>query len=188
MLKEVIVVEGKMDTIAVKRALECDTIETGGFALGKHTLAKIAAAYEKRGIIILTDPDGSGERIRKYLTDRFPDAKQAFVPKKDASVPDDVGIEQASPEAILEALGKLHVSHFDVEEIFSAADLIRAGLSGSKDASAKRSAVGARLGIGYANARTFLKRLNTYGITREEFEKAAEDIGDGDDLSGHSKA
>ena len=33
MLKEVIIVEGKMDTVAVKRALECDTIETGGFAL-----------------------------------------------------------------------------------------------------------------------------------------------------------
>lgn len=31
MLKEVLVVEGKMDTVAIKRALEADTIETGGF-------------------------------------------------------------------------------------------------------------------------------------------------------------
>lgn len=84
MLKEVIIVEGKMDTVAVKRALECDTIETGGFALNSHTLKKIEAAYKKRGIIILTDPDGSGERIRKYLTARFPDAGQAFVPKRRA--------------------------------------------------------------------------------------------------------
>ena len=64
MLKEVLIVEGKMDTVAVKRALECDTIETGGFALRPDTLRQIQAAYEKRGIIILTDPDGSGERIQ----------------------------------------------------------------------------------------------------------------------------
>ena len=107
MLKEVLIVEGKMDTVAVKRALECDTIETGGFALRPDTLRQIQAAYEKRGIIILTDPDGSGERIRKYLTERFPNAGQAFVPKKDAKAPDDVGIEQAKPEAILAALAKV---------------------------------------------------------------------------------
>ena len=33
MLKEVLVVEGKMDTVAIRRALEADTIETGGFTL-----------------------------------------------------------------------------------------------------------------------------------------------------------
>ena len=47
MLKEVIIVEGKMDTVAVKRALECDTIETGGFALRPQTLRQIEAAYKK---------------------------------------------------------------------------------------------------------------------------------------------
>lgn len=30
MIKELIVVEGKSDTVAVKRAVEADTIETGG--------------------------------------------------------------------------------------------------------------------------------------------------------------
>ena len=67
MLKEVLVVEGKMDTVAIKRALEADTIETGGFTLAPYTLRQIEAAYKKRGIIILTDPDGAGERIRRFL-------------------------------------------------------------------------------------------------------------------------
>jgi len=62
-LKEVIVVEGKSDTAAIRRALEADTIETGGFTLAASTLRKIEAAYKKRGIIILTDPDGAGNRI-----------------------------------------------------------------------------------------------------------------------------
>ena len=76
MLKEVLVVEGKMDTVAIRKALEADTIETGGFTLAPYTLRQIEAAYKKRGIIILTDPDGAGERIRKFLTERFPDAGQ----------------------------------------------------------------------------------------------------------------
>ena len=70
-----------MDTVAIKKALDADTIETGGFTLSPYTLKKIEAAYKKRGIIILTDPDGAGERIRRYLTERFPEAGQAFVPK-----------------------------------------------------------------------------------------------------------
>jgi hypothetical protein len=32
-IKEVIVVEGKDDTVAIKRAVEADTIETGGSAI-----------------------------------------------------------------------------------------------------------------------------------------------------------
>ena len=171
-LKEVIIVEGKMDTAAVKRALDCETIETGGFALRPHTLRQIRAAYEKRGIIILTDPDGSGERIRKFLTARFPNAGQAFVPKKDARVPDDVGIEQAKPEAILAALDKAHRHEFNPVALFDASDLRDNGLSGCADASRKRDLLGAELGIGYGTAKTFLRRLNTYGITREEFERA----------------
>ena len=47
MLKEVLVVEGKMDTVAIGKALEADTIETGGFTLAPYTLRQIEAAYKK---------------------------------------------------------------------------------------------------------------------------------------------
>ena len=62
MIKEVIVVEGKSDVLAIGRALEADCLITGGFGLSKRAMNDIKAAYEKRGIIILTDPDGAGER------------------------------------------------------------------------------------------------------------------------------
>lgn len=176
MLKEVLIVEGKMDTIAVQKALDCETIETGGFALRSGTLRQIRAAYEKRGIIILTDPDGVGERIRRFLTERFPEAGQAFVPKKDASAPDDVGIEQAKPEAILAALAKVRYHQYQPKTLFTAMDLWRNGLSGSEAAGQKRDRLGAELGIGYGTAKKFLRRLNTYGVTREEFAAALKKI------------
>ncbi|HAE92190.1 MAG TPA: ribonuclease M5, partial [Tissierella sp.] len=40
----------------------------------------------------------------------------------------------------------------------------------------KRERLGEILGIGYANSKQFLNRLNNFGITRKEFEEALERI------------
>lgn len=178
MLKEVLVVEGKMDTVAIRRALEADTIETGGFTLAPYTLRQIETAYKKRGIIILTDPDGAGERIRKFLTERFPEAGQAFIPKVQATANNDVGVEQAQPEAILAALAKVRHHEYRPQAEFSHMDLFKYDLHGSPSAAARRDALGAELGIGYGNAKRFLERLNHYGVSREEFLAALAKIGE----------
>lgn len=178
MIKEVLVVEGKMDVVAINKAVEADCIITEGFNLKPACLDSIEKAYKKRGIIILTDPDSAGERIRTYVTRRCPKAKHAFVPVEDATANNDIGIEQASPEAIRKALEKVRTLNWEPSNEFTGADLIKAGISGGDGASERRARMGARLGIGYANAKTFLKRLNHYGVTREEFEAALAEEGD----------
>ena len=178
MLKEVLVVVGIMDTVAIHKALEADTIDTGGFTLAPYTLRQIEAAYKKRGIIILTDPDGAGERIRKFLTERFPDAGQAFIPKVQATANNDVGVEQAQPEAILAALAKVRHHEYRPQTEFSHMDLFTYDLNGSPRASSRRDVLGAELGIGYGNAKRFLERLNHYGVSREEFLAALAKIGE----------
>ena len=55
-IKEIIVVEGKSDTVAVKRATGADTIETNGSAIDDKTLIRIQHALETRGVIVFTDP------------------------------------------------------------------------------------------------------------------------------------
>lgn len=62
MIQQVIVVEGKSDIARVRQAVDADLIATGGYALRSAVIQDIRAAYEKRGIIILTDPDGPGEK------------------------------------------------------------------------------------------------------------------------------
>lgn len=176
MIKEVLVVEGKMDVVAIDKAVEVDCIITEGFNLKPQALDSIAKAYQKRGIIIMTDPDSAGERIRRFLTKRFPEAKHAFIPKEDATANNDIGIEQASPEAIRTALAKVRTMDWEPTNNFTGADLLRAGISGSPAASEKRAKLGAVLGIGYANAKTFLQRLNHYGITRQEFQQAVAEL------------
>lgn len=171
-IREVIVVEGKQDIIAVKKAVQAELIITGGFALNKYTLEKIKIAYEKRGIIILTDPDVAGEKIRKYLTKLFPNAKQAFVPRIDATANNDVGIEQSSPEAIRLALSKVRTHMMSIKINFSQQDMMQNDLSGNANASIRREKLGAILGLGWANSKQFLQRLNSYGVTRAEFDQA----------------
>lgn len=77
-IKEIIVVEGKDDTVAIKRAVDADTIETNGSAIGDHVIEQVKLAQQKRGVIIFTDPDYPGERIRKIISDKVPGCKHAF--------------------------------------------------------------------------------------------------------------
>ena len=176
MIKEVLVVEGKMDVAAIHRALDADCLITGGFSLNSKLLEQIEAAYQKRGIIIFTDPDSAGERIRRFLTKKFPEAKHAFIPREEASTADDIGIENASPESIREALSKVKTVTINPEKIFTMNDLILNDLNGSENASENRAKIGKILGIGFATAKTFLHRLNNYGVTRSEFEECLKSI------------
>lgn len=178
MIKEVLVVEGKADIARIRQAVEVEMIATEGFTLRKGVIDKIRQAYEKRGIIILTDPDSAGERIRTYLTKLFPEAKHAFVPRKEAIANHDLGIEQASPESIRAALAKVRTTVFQPTPLFFMADMVRAGLTGTEEAAERRAAVGAILGIGYSNTKQFMYRLNHYGVTREEWNQAIEAIGE----------
>ncbi len=83
-IKEIIVVEGKDDTTAIKRAVDADTIETNGSAINQETIEKIRRAQETRGVIIFTDPDFPGEKIRNTISKEVSGCKHAFLAKEDA--------------------------------------------------------------------------------------------------------
>ena len=51
MIKEIIVVEGRDDVTAVKRALDAELITTGGFGFPKGVMERIKAAQKRRGVI-----------------------------------------------------------------------------------------------------------------------------------------
>lgn len=193
LIHEIIVVEGRDDTAAIKRAVRAVTIETHGFGISKSTWDKIENAYKEKGIIIFTDPDHAGEEIRKKLLEKFPDAKQAFLTKEKAkekkksasqALPD-IGIENASPEDIREALDKARAIVVRTgdsalsdkkDEIFTYKDLDSAGLTGGEGSKELREKLGDILGIGYSNAKALLYKLNTLGIDRETFEAAVKKL------------
>jgi ribonuclease M5 len=176
MIKEVIVVEGKDDTAAIHRAVEADTIETGGSAINNAILKRIALAQERRGVIILTDPDHAGERIRKIIAARVPGCKHAFLKEADATYKGDIGVENASPDIIRQALANLRTDYQRAEQLIDWEDLINAGLITHPQAAKRRMAIGNILGIGYCNGKQFYKRCGMFQISREEFLAALEQI------------
>lgn len=177
-IKEIIVVEGRDDTCAVKKSVDAVTIETHGYGITKGTWELIEKAYRDTGIIVFTDPDHAGEQIRRRILERFPGAKEAFLDRKSALKSGDIGIENASAESIRRALEKAKCSVDDKEKdyVFSMDDMMHAGLAGQADSASRRHRLGDKLGIGYGNSRTFLQRLNKFGIEKEAFEKAVQEI------------
>ncbi|REE66509.1 ribonuclease M5 [Paenibacillus taihuensis] len=175
MIKEIIVVEGKDDTVAIKRAVEAETIETGGSAIGEAVLKRVKLAMERRGVIIFTDPDHAGERIRKIVAQHVPGCKHAFLPQEEALYKGDIGVENASPEAIRRALANLRTEAAPGTGTLAEVtmdDLMRAGLLVHPQASERRLAMGNLLGIGYANGKQFFKRCQMFRITHQEFDQA----------------
>ncbi|MCD1146752.1 ribonuclease M5 [Peptoniphilus sp. KCTC 25270] len=176
MIREIIVVEGKDDISKVKAALDCEVIATGGFAFGKRFLNTLRQMEERRGVIILTDPDYMGNQIRKRLDDALDHPKHAFLPQSKARKKDNIGIENAKIEDIREAILKAKPKKMDFVEEFTRADLIRYDLTGKEGSTERRNRLSDRLGIGHGNAKQFLNRLNHFGITREELEKILEEV------------
>jgi ribonuclease M5 len=173
MIREMIVVEGKDDTTAVRRAVGADTIETGGSAVGEEVLKRIELAYERRGVIILTDPDAPGERIRKIVAERVPGAKHAFLTRDEARGRKGLGVEHASDEAIRRALEAVRdpelQTAFPAEADIVWSDLLDGGLIVHANAARRRERMGELLGIGYANGKQFHKRCAMFRISKEEF-------------------
>ena len=69
-INEFIVVEGRDDTERVKRAVQCDTIETNGSAINESTLGNCTSLWNKRCYHV-NGPDFPGDKIRN-TKNRFP--------------------------------------------------------------------------------------------------------------------
>lgn len=173
-IREIIVVEGKDDTAAIKRAVDADTIETNGSAISQETIEKIKLAQETRGVIVFTDPDFPGQKIRQTIVEHVPTCKHAFIAKDEAlhRFGRGVGVEHASPEAIREALKVAHPMKEEVVEEISQEDLIVAGLVGGPGSKERREKLGKLLRIGYTNGKQLHKRLMMFQISKEAFAKA----------------
>lgn len=173
-IKEIIVVEGKNDTAKIKKAVDADTIETNGTEISQETLELIKIAHDKRGVIVFTDPDAPGEKIRKQIQAYVPGVKHAFLHREAAKAKSGkgLGIEHASIEAIRQALAHVRKETLHEREWISWDTLVELNFVGSGDARKRRELLGKMLNIGYVNAKQLYKRLNAFQITPDEFKQA----------------
>lgn len=175
-IQEVIVVEGKDDTANLKRFYELDTYETRGSAIDEDDLERIERLHDLRGVIVFTDPDYNGERIRKIIMQAIPTVKHAFLQRDEATPKSktkgrSLGVEHASFEDLEKAISSVR-GYYDDDNQFdiTKSDLMRLGLLMGGDSRKRREYLGEHLRIGYCNGKQLLKRLELFGISLAEVE------------------
>ncbi|MDR0674705.1 MAG: ribonuclease M5 [Mycoplasmataceae bacterium] len=110
-IKEIVVVEGKTDTIKLQSLFDVDTIETNGSYLSRETIVLIQKAANNRGVILFLDPDGPGEAIRRKLENNLITYKQAFINKADITDKKKIGVAEADSRTIVNAFQNLVTFH-----------------------------------------------------------------------------
>lgn len=178
MFKEVIVVEGRDDARRLKEIYpDIETFETNGSAINKQMLLQIKKLQASRGVIVFTDPDFPGNKIRQTITDSVPECKHAYLRKEEATAKNDrgVGVEHAKTAAIKAALAKLVTPKSALVEEIELDFLMNLNLIGHSNSSKIREQLASNLGIGYVNGKQLQKRLHLFGITKKQIQEALDD-------------
>lgn len=158
-IAEAIVVEGKYDKIKLSRLFDTLIIPTNGFDIykNKNKMNMLKQVAEKNGVIILTDSDSAGFRIRNHLRNCLGDisVKNAYIPeiegkekRKDAPSKEGfLGVEGIDDRIIINAIMSQTQQTDDKGEKITKTDFFELGLTGCKDSAEKRAKLCKMLGL-----------------------------------------
>ena len=157
-IKEAVIVEGKYDKIKLSSILDTFIMSTEGFSVfkNKEKMSLIRKLAESRGVLILTDSDAAGFKIRSYIGGSLPkeQVKHVYIPdvfgkerrKTSFSVEGKLGVEGMDTDVIIKALKQAGVETLQFSQneqtsehkTVSITDFFEAGLSGKADSKQKR--------------------------------------------------
>ncbi|MBR5246853.1 MAG: DUF4093 domain-containing protein [Clostridia bacterium] len=191
-IKEAVIVEGKYDKIKMSGILDTVIIETDGFGIfkDKEKQKLIRFLAEKKGIIILTDSDSAGFKIRSFIQNitKSKNVKNVFIPdvygkekrKTEASKEGKLGVEGINNEIILNALEKAGVFCDETQQTekkeITHTDFFEDGVSGNENSSEIRKALSRELELPERiSTSSLLKLINSY-MTYEEYKETIKKI------------
>ncbi len=151
-IKEAIIVEGKYDKERLQKLTDAPILCTHGFHLyrSKAILESIRHLAKERGILILTDSDRAGFRIRNYLKSCLGKdciIKNAYIPaiagkERRKEIPGKeglLGVEGMTEETLIQILEQLASQpETPIGAPVTKADLFADGLSGGTDSRNRR--------------------------------------------------
>ena len=193
-IKEAVIVEGKYDKIKLSSIINAVIIPTNGFNIfkNKETVELVKFYAEHTGIIILTDSDAAGFKIRSYIKSVVKNGRiiNVYIPdvfgkekrKLKPSAEGKLGVEGISKNLIIEAFEKAGVtaSAYSAKGNITKADLFEYGLTGGKNSSAYRKMILKALGLPcMLSANGMLEVINTM-MNKEEFEEIIDSVVKGD--------
>lgn len=192
-IKQAVIVEGRYDKVKLSGILDTLIIETEGFGIfsDKEKQRLIRYLAEKRGIVVLTDSDSAGFKIRSFISSitRGENVTDVYIPdvfgkekrKDKESKEGKIGVEGIDNSVILEALQKAGVFCEQEEKDenkreISRTDFFEDGISGRKDSSTLRKRLAKSLDLPERISTSSLLRIINMYMTYEEYKKAVEDI------------
>jgi len=193
-IKQTVIVEGKHDKIKLENIISANIISTDGFKIynNKEKQLMIKKLAEKSGIIIFTDSDSAGKKIRGFIKNIAGDAQiiNIYAPKiigkekrkRAASKENIIGVEGTDDKIILELFEKvcsatLPSANTDCRDSqpektrkISKIDFYNDGLSGGTASAKKREYLCERLALPLLSANALVEALNII-ISFEEYKK-----------------
>lgn len=190
-----VVVEGKYDKNTLLQIIDASVITTGGFSIfnSREKRSLILKLAEKGGIILLTDSDGGGSQIRKFLMGILPKEKvyNLYIPKiegkekrkEKASKSGLLGVEGMKRE-VIEKLFAPFAKNGGVSQkgknlsgkMLTKLDFFEDGLSGGADASFKRDRLAEYFNLPSGmSAKALLEALNIIA-GYDEYKKAFSEL------------
>ncbi len=189
-IKEAVIVEGKYDKIKLSGILDAVIIETDGFGIfkDKEKQKLIRFLAEKRGIIIMTDSDSAGFKIRSFIQNitKSENIKNVFMPdiygkekrKAEVSKEGKLGVEGIDNKIIFNALEKAGVFCDETQQTekkeITHTDFFEDNVSGRENSSLIRKALAKELDLPERiSSSSLLKLINSY-MTYDEYKKAVQ--------------
>jgi len=191
-IQGIVVVEGKSDTQKLQQYYDVQTFETSGMGLNDEMITVLKTLALTQRIIVFTDPDGPGERIRQKIMAEVPSVLHVMIHKGDAISKNKkkIGVEHAEFLALEEAFAHIHALE-DVNKTdfvpYVQRDMVIYGFLAHVDAKARRDYVAKILHLGTVNAKQFLKRLNLFMIERKKLEQILNEYVAGQESRGNDE-
>lgn len=153
-INQAVIVEGKYDKIKLSGIIDAPIIQTDGFGIfkDKELQRLIRMLAEKRGLLVLTDSDSAGFKIRSFIGSTVDKKyiKNAYIPdifgkerrKTEPSKEGKLGVEGVSEEVIMQALanaGVLYENSAEPERPITKLDLYEFGFTGGENSAGKRA-------------------------------------------------
>ena len=172
------VVEGKTDIDFLSSFLDSNFYSVNGSAVNENDVKYLKAVENNKKIVILTDPDFPGMKIREYLNSNNIKCYNAFVKKSLSIKHGKVGVAESTKDEVIRAINSIKIPKNinEKKNNITNSDLLDLKLIGDENSKKLREAVSEKLSLGYCNGKQLLKRLNIYDISVDELREVVKNV------------
>ena len=163
----VLIVEGTSDVAFLSTFLEALFFTTNGLDINSEKLQFLSAASKVNNLIIMTDPDDAGERIKNTIKSQINGVFEVKIEKNSRKNYKKSGVAESDKQVVLNALKPFVTDKELFREKYDLAALISLSVNPTK----KREEIVNKYGLINGNNKSLENQLRILKINREELWK-----------------